>query len=94
MDVKEALSFGDLIKTLRKQKKISQQELSAKLGVHPETAQMLYSLAVLRQKQGKLEEAVASYRRVLSIQEQTLGAEHPQTVKTRTGYAALSDPLL
>lgn len=37
MDTIGSVSFGDLLKTFRKRKKVSQQELSTRLGVHPNT---------------------------------------------------------
>lgn len=37
MDAHESVPFGDLLKTLRKEKRVSQQDLAARLGVHYNT---------------------------------------------------------
>lgn len=60
---------------------------------HPETAQTLHGLALLRQRQGRLDEALSLVERVLQIREQALGAAHSKTVATRSLYTHLKEAL-
>ncbi|MBV9710279.1 MAG: tetratricopeptide repeat protein, partial [Ktedonobacteraceae bacterium] len=56
---------------------------------HPEVAQTLHDLSILRQKQGNLSEALSLAERALSICLQALGDAHPKTIATRELYAQL-----
>ncbi len=60
---------------------------------HTDTAETLHDLALLRQNQGKLGEAIALAERVWKIRSQTLGNAHPKTVATRTLSAQLREEL-
>jgi Tetratricopeptide repeat len=49
----------------------------------------LHDLALLRQKQGNLNEAVSLAQRALTIRAQSLGETHPKTVATTRLYTQL-----
>ena len=50
---------------------------------HPETAEVMYDLAQLREAQDSNLAARSLYIQVLAIREQTLGRHHPKTTETR-----------
>jgi len=56
---------------------------------HPDTATSLNNLANLYWNQGKDEQAEPLYQRALSIDERTLGLQHPHTQTIRANYARL-----
>ena len=58
-------------------------------STHPELAETLHEFAILRQVQGKYDEARSLYERALSARTQTLGLEHSDTIDTRKHLAAL-----
>jgi len=63
--------------------------LSLNVLEHPYTAQSLNNLATLYQDQGKYEQAEPLLKRALSICEQQMGLEHPDTQVVRGKYASL-----
>ena len=56
---------------------------------HLYTAESLYNLARLFASQGRHAEAEPLFRRALTIREEKLGPEHPDTIATREHYADL-----
>src|SRR5581483_8150996 len=56
---------------------------------HPETAETLHDLAIFRQKQGHLNEALSLAERTLKIRSQLLRDVHPKTIATQTLYDQL-----
>src|SRR5205085_2206622 len=56
---------------------------------HPHTARSLHELAKLYSIQRRYTEADSLFQRALTIREQKLGADHPDTLATRERYAAL-----
>ncbi len=60
---------------------------------HPEVAESLDSLALLRRAQGQFAEAEALLRRALAIRRQRLGDEHPATATTKYHLAELLEEL-
>ena len=51
---------------------------------HRDTLATVHNLAVLFEKQNKLDEAESLYQRELKGYEETLGPKHPDTLKTQT----------
>lgn len=51
------------------------------------SAASLNNLAVLLEHQQKFDQAIPLIERALAIQEQVLGAQHPDTVQTRASLA-------
>ena len=56
---------------------------------HPETAQILHDLAILRQREGNVREACSLAERALAIRSASLGDGHPKTLTTRSLHTQL-----
>ena len=90
-------SSGRQSSVFTKESKDAEPHLIRALGVaervlgsdHPDIATTLTHLAVVAQKQGRMEEAVAFQLRALSIEEQSFGVEHPALVPRLVDLAAL-----
>ncbi len=50
---------------------------------HPDTAEVIYDFALLRDAQGNRDEAKSLYTRALAIREQALSKHHPKTTEAR-----------
>jgi tetratricopeptide (TPR) repeat protein len=60
------------------------------LGVeHPDTLEIMYTLALVYTAQGHYDEAEIQYRHVLALREKQLGSEHPDTLNTMYGLAGV-----
>ena len=71
---------------------IAQQVLEIRdsiLGDHPDTATILLGLGLGYYKMGRYSEAEPLFQRSLSIWEQQLGADHPDTASSLNNLAAL-----
>lgn len=58
---------------------------------HPDVATSLYNLAGLYESQGRYKQAEPLYLKALEVAEQSLGANHPNTVLIRNELQRLRD---